>query len=117
MIAIRKKTDHELKICKAAQAAIAKGVKRGDAVAQLEFLGFLPRYMNLLENSSLNIITLEQLLNKNQQELLEIPGFGRSALGQLMECLAQYHELEKVIGRQEEADRREPGNFLNGQEN
>ncbi len=96
----------EVRIPSRAREAILRGIRRGDAVAQLEYLGFSPRYMNLLENSRLNIITLAQLMGRGRDELLEIPGFGESALHQLMDCLARYHELETVIEYQEAHDRR-----------
>jgi hypothetical protein len=37
---------------------------------------------------------------------LEIPGFGESALHQLMDCLSRYHQLEATIEHQEAHDRR-----------
>src|SRR5207247_10236975 len=86
--------------------AILLGVRLGDAVAQLEYLAFSPRYMNLLDNSQLSIITLAQLIGRSRDELLEIPGFGESALHQLMDCLSRYHELETLIEHQEAHDRR-----------
>jgi hypothetical protein len=107
MIAVRNTPGYaEVRIPTMARQAILRGIRRGDAVAQLEYLGFSPRYMNLLENSRLNIITLAQLMARGREELLEIPGFGESALHQLMDCLSRYHELEVVIEHQEAHDRR-----------
>jgi len=107
MIAVRTTPGHpEVRIPSPARQAILRGIRRGDAVAQLEYLGFSPRYMNLLENSQLSIITLAQLIGRSRDELLEIPGFGESALHQLMDCLSRYHELETLIEHQEAHDRR-----------
>jgi hypothetical protein len=107
MIAARNTPGYpEVRIPRLAREAILRGIRRGDAVAQLEYLGFSPRYMNLLENSRLNIISLAQLIGHSREDLLEIPGFGESALHQLMDCLARYHELEAVIEHQEAHDRR-----------
>ena len=101
MIAVRK-TERSNLISSRAKSAIAAGIARGDAVAQLEYLGFSPRYMNLLENSEMGIITLEQLLTRKRTELLEIPGFGQCALNELFGCLARYHELDDAIVDYEE---------------
>jgi len=106
MIAIRKTPPAaEVRIPPEARAAIARGIRRGDAVANLEYLGLSPRYMNLLENSRFNIITLQQLMAHNRDELLDIPGFGESALQQLFECLARYDELELAMLRHESRER------------
>jgi hypothetical protein len=107
MIAARNTPGYpEVRIPAVAREAIRRGIRRGDAVAQLEYLGFSPRYMNLLENSRMNIISLAQLMARSRGELLEIPGFGESALHQLMDCLSRYHQLEATIEHQEAHDRR-----------
>jgi len=49
---------------------------------------------------------LAQLIGRSREELLEIPGFGESALHQLMDCLSRYHELETLIEHQDAHDRR-----------
>jgi DNA-directed RNA polymerase alpha subunit len=106
MIAIPRPQETEPYFPPEARAAIAAGIRRGDAVAHLEYLGFSPRYMNLLENSSLGIITLEQLVRHSKDELLEIPGFGHSAMNQLLDCLSRYHKLPLAIAERDGPERR-----------
>ena len=82
-----------------AQRAIARGVQRDDPVANLEYLGFAVRNINILEGSHHQITKLHQLVNCSREELLQIPNFGRSALDELLECLSRYDELEEAKRR------------------
>ena len=80
----------------AAKTAISQGIRRGDAVAELELLGLPVRTINLLEYSKLKITGLSELMGFQQEELLEIPNFGTHGLRELMQCLSRYHHLDAV---------------------
>ena len=84
-----------------ARRALAEGVRRDDAVAELEYLGLSVRTINLLENSRFGITKLEELLNLQRDELLTIPNFGASGLTEVMDCLGRYHELDTARRRVE----------------
>ena len=86
-----------------ARVAIARGIKQGDAVAELEYLGLAVRTINILEGSKFQITNLEELMSRRKQELLEIPNFGRHGLREVLECLAKYHELDDARRRTEQA--------------
>lgn len=80
-----------------AKIALQKGVKNGDCVADLELIGLNLRTISILDDYG--IITLEDLLLKNQADLRAIPSIGGSAMRELLECLGKYHELEKKRAR------------------
>jgi len=90
-----------LNVPEPAQKAIAQGVKRGDAVAELEYLGLPVRTINMLEHSKYQITRLDQLMSRRREELLEIPNFGQNTLTELLDCLSRYNELDEAKHRME----------------
>jgi len=84
-----------------AREAIRKGVVRGDAVVEMEFLGLSLRIINLLEDSEYRIIKLQDLLKRSRKEILRIPGMAGTSLNQIYAALARYHELDAVKAQEE----------------
>jgi DNA-directed RNA polymerase alpha subunit len=80
----------------AARRAILEGVRRGDPLAELEYLGLSTRYINLLENCELQLLSLEQVVSLRPDELLAIANFGQSGLEELLWALARYDQLEET---------------------
>ena len=74
-----------------ARRALAVGVENGHAISYLEELGVTQRMLNLFEKHGIS--TLEDLLKKEPDGLLEFPNFGEKQLTLLFECLARYHEM------------------------
>jgi hypothetical protein len=93
-----KRTDvpRRIEISEDARRAIARGVKRGDPIAELEYLGLPVRHINLLENSKFQLTWLEQLVSLRREELLEIPNFSANMLSEVLECLARYNKLDEA---------------------
>lgn len=87
----------KLNISEQALKAIQRGVERGDSIAEMEALGLPQRTINALEESVYEIITLEQLLKMNSEQLSKITNVGDVALKQIFKCLAKYEVLEKII--------------------
>ncbi len=97
MISVNKNTDFDnIIISKAARGAIAAGVKRGDPVANLEYLGLSLRTINILENSEYAIMHLEELVARNRDELLAIPNITPSVMREILNALSRYHELPQA---------------------
>jgi DNA-directed RNA polymerase alpha subunit len=92
-------TARNIEISQEARLAIARGVKRGDPIAELEYLGLSVRHINLLENSKFQITWLEQLVSLRREELLEIPNFSSNMLSDVLECLARYNKLDEAKRR------------------
>jgi hypothetical protein len=91
----------------AARRAIAQGVRRGDSLTDLEFLGLPLRIINMLEASPHHIVTLEQLVSLRKDELAGIGQIGEYSLNHILECLSRYHELEQVKKMRETLLRRD----------
>lgn len=85
-----------------ARRALAEGVRRGDAISLMEFLGLSTRVIDRLEKSPFQITTLGQLLALRKDELLSIDAFGETAMEQVFDCLARYHHLDDSRLQQEE---------------
>ena len=77
--------------------AIRKGIKRGDAVVEMELMGLPQRVINALEDSDFQIIYLEKLVNHTLEQLLTISNIGEKAIKQLIEILSNYDKLDKMI--------------------
>jgi DNA-directed RNA polymerase alpha subunit len=92
----RTDTPPYIEISEEARRAIARGVKRGDPIAELEYLGLPVRHINLLENSKFHLTWLEQLVNLQREELLEIPNFSANMVGEVLQCLARYNKLDEA---------------------
>jgi DNA-directed RNA polymerase alpha subunit len=88
-------------ISESARRAIARGVARGDSVADLEFLGLPQRTIGLLEESELEIITLRDLVTHSGDELLQIPNLGEKSIRLIFKCLAQYDQLDAIKARED----------------
>ena len=107
----RKKLEKSIYISPDARRAIFQGIARGDAVAELEYLGLPIQKINMLENSQFSITWLEQLVSVSHEQLLEIPNFSVGGLEEVLNCLARYHELERIkieINQELELRKREP---------
>ena len=96
MITANQHTEDRTDISDAARRAIAKGVRRNDPVANLEYLGLTLRTINILENSEYEITRLEQLVSRSRDELLAIPNVTPSVMREIFESLGQYHKLEEA---------------------
>lgn len=83
----------------AARQAISLGVARGDSVADLEFLGLPQRTISMLEASTHEIISLEDLVHHPHDDLLRIAHLGEKAVWQIFECLARYDQLDAIKAR------------------
>jgi len=84
---------------KIAKEAIKEGIRRGDAVAELELLGLSVRVIETLDDN--NIITLEQLVSYKPSELLEIKQIGETAIRLLDTALHNYHLLPQKQAERE----------------
>jgi len=97
MITVNKNINFDsIVISKAARRAIAAGVKRGDPVANLEYLGLSLRTINILENSEYAIMHLEELVARHRDELLAIPNITPSVMREILHSLSRYHELSQA---------------------
>ena len=96
MVSIHQDTTPVQKIPKKALAAISIGVRRGDPVANLEYLGLTVRTLNILENSGFGIMQLEDLLVRTPDELLDIPSVTPSVLHEIFGSLARYDQLDRA---------------------
>ncbi|RDJ35089.1 MAG: hypothetical protein DWQ19_09650 [Crenarchaeota archaeon] len=81
--------------------AIAKGIDRGDSIAEMEALGISQRTINALEESEFCIITLEQLMSHRITELMTISNIGANALNGIITALSEYHKLDEVLEKDE----------------
>lgn len=82
-------------------SAIEEGIDRGDTVADLELIGLDTRIANLLEQSDLEIITVEQLMEANVDDILKIRHFGNVQLNRLFNALLNYKKLKDLMIEQE----------------
>jgi len=76
------------------QKAIAEGIARGDLVADMAILGVSNYTTKLLEASRWNIISLQQLLERTEEELLQIDELGQTGYREIKRALQRYHELD-----------------------
>jgi hypothetical protein len=76
------------------QKAIAEGVARGDLVADMAILGVSNYTTKLLAASRWNIISLQQLLERTEEELLQIDELGQTGYREIKRALQRYHELD-----------------------
>lgn len=86
-------------ISREARTAIARGIQRDDAVAEMEMLGLSLRTINILEDSRFQIVRLSELVSLQQNQLLEISNFGEHGLHELMDCLSRYYLLDRFKKR------------------
>ena len=75
--------------------AIGMAVKNQEPVADLEFIGVKSRTLSILQKNGIN--TMDQLMYCTQKQLQEIKSISTRSISQLMQCLANYHELSKKI--------------------
>jgi len=76
------------------QKAIAEGITRGDVVADMAVLGVSNYTIKLLEASTWNIISLQQLLERTEEELLQSNELGQTGYREIKTALQRYHELD-----------------------
>lgn len=82
-------------------SAINEGIERGDTLADLELIGLDIRISNILEQSELEIITVEQLMKANVEDILNIKSFGNVHLNKLFNSLLNYKKLKDLMEKQE----------------
>lgn len=75
------------------QRMIRREAAKGMAVAELEYLGVSYRTINTLEEK-VGIVYLKQLINKTEEELLNIEQLGSGAIEQIIDALERFPELE-----------------------
>jgi hypothetical protein len=78
------------------QSAIAEGIARGDQVADMAILGVSHNTIKLLAESKWNIVSLQQLLERAEEELLHIGELGQTGYREITRALQRYHELEAL---------------------
>ncbi|NIL97021.1 MAG: hypothetical protein GTO62_07760 [Planctomycetales bacterium] len=92
MISVPDITEQEFSL--EARQAIASGVQGDHPVANLEYLGMTLRTINILENSEHRITKLRQLVSMSRHQLMAVPNVTSAVLSEILNCLAQYHQLE-----------------------
>jgi DNA-directed RNA polymerase alpha subunit len=78
------------------QSAIAEGIARGDLVADMAILGVSRMTIKLLEESKWHIVSLQQLVEHTEEELLHIDELGQTGYREIIRALQRYHELEAL---------------------
>ena len=78
------------------QSAIAEGIARGDLVADMALLGVSRSTIKLLEKSRWNIVLLQQLIERTEEELLNIGALGQIGYREIRRALQRYHELDAL---------------------
>jgi hypothetical protein len=78
------------------QSAIAEGIARGDLVADMATLGVSRTTIKLLEESTWHIVSLQQLVERTDEELLRLDELGQEGYREIARALQRYHELEAL---------------------
>jgi hypothetical protein len=78
------------------QSAIAEGIARGDLVADMAILGVSHMTIKLLEESKWHIVSLQQLVERTEEELLHIDELGQTGYRGITRALQHYYELEAL---------------------
>lgn len=78
------------------ESAIAAGLQRGDVVADLALLGVSAETIHYLAQAPWHIVSLQQLLDRSDAELLQIPGITPAGQRDIQHALRRYHELEAL---------------------
>jgi hypothetical protein len=78
------------------QSAIAEGIARGDLVADMALLGVSRTTIKLLEESPWHIVSLQQLVERTEEELLRIDELGQGGYREITRALQRYHDLEAL---------------------
>jgi hypothetical protein len=78
------------------QRAIAEGIARGDMVADMATLGVSRTTIKLLEESTWHIVSLQQLVERTEEELLRLDELGQAGYREIARALQRYHELEAM---------------------
>ncbi len=74
------------------QSAIAEGLARGDCMADLAIMGVSRYTIKLLERW--NIVSLQQLIERTEEELLCIDELGQMGYTEIRQALQRYYELD-----------------------
>jgi DNA-directed RNA polymerase alpha subunit len=93
----------DIEIPQEALVAIQEGVRRGDWITEMEYLGLPLRVINMLEESGYEINTLEDLLAHTTEELMTIDSLADVSVRQIMLALSQYHHLDEMKRNEEDA--------------
>jgi hypothetical protein len=75
------------------QSALAEGIARGDLVADMAILGVSSMTIKLLEESKWHIMSLQQLVERTEEELLHIDALGQTGYREITRALQRYHDL------------------------
>jgi hypothetical protein len=78
------------------QSAIAEGIARGDLVADMAILGVSRMTIKLLAESKWHIVSLQQLVEHTEEELLHIDELGQIGYREITRALRRYYELEAL---------------------
>jgi DNA-directed RNA polymerase alpha subunit len=78
------------------QSAIAEGIARGDLVADMAILGVSLMTIKLLEESEWHIVSLQQLVERTEEELLHIDELGQTGYREITRALQRYYDLEAL---------------------
>jgi DNA-directed RNA polymerase alpha subunit len=73
--------------------AISMAVKNQEPVVDLEFIGVKSRTLSILQKNGIN--TMDQLMHCTKKQLQEIKSIGENSVSQIIQCLANYHEISK----------------------
>jgi hypothetical protein len=76
------------------QSAIAEGIARGDLVADMALLGVSRTTIKLLAESKWHIVSLRQLVERSEEELLSIDELDHKGYREITRALQRYYELE-----------------------
>lgn len=79
-------------ISKKAMLAIEEGIKNGNTIAELEYLGVNLRIINQIEEHC-NIIYLKDLVCLSERQILNIPNLGEKCLKSIKQALENYDKL------------------------
>jgi len=78
------------------QCAIAEGIARGDLVADMALLGVSRMTIKLLAESKWHIVSLQQLVERTEEELRHTDALGQTAYREITRALQHYYELEAL---------------------
>jgi len=83
-----------MEIPKEAMEALSEAARDKLPVADLEFLGASSRALSLLDDAG--IVSMDQLLAKDREQLSEIPSLGKKSIDGIIGTLCIYHKLDEL---------------------
>src|SRR6266705_2424048 len=78
------------------QCAIVEGMARGDLVADMAHMGVSRMTIKHLAESKWHIVSLQQLVERTEEELLHIDALGQTEYREITRALQHYYELEAL---------------------